>query len=166
MGANSHDATTAADTRKQTKRPSGCAAALATSPRRPNACDPIVPWLRHMSCRIPTDGRFEHPTSRRNTIQNAGNAGASTRRVAKIYKMPAEVPLLSRLRTVISRLSASPTSHFSAVLDQHYPQEVMFSLYACSRVNSRRQFPTEPRKSSSESDDGHALRFARGSSTR
>src|SRR5450631_1719735 len=32
------------------------------------------------------------------------------------------------------RGSAHATSHFSAVLDQHYPQAVTFSLYACSRV--------------------------------
>jgi hypothetical protein len=49
--------------------------------------------------------------------------------------------------------SAHDISHFSAVLDQHYPQTVMFGLYECSRV-------------SSESDDEDALRFARGSSTR
>ena len=59
-----------------------------------------------------------------------------------------------------------PTSHFSAVLDQHCPQPVTFSLYECSRVNSRREFRTETRKSGSESDDEDALRCARGSSER
>jgi hypothetical protein len=59
-----------------------------------------------------------------------------------------------------------PTSHFSAVLDQHCPQAVTFSLYECSRVNSRREFRTETGKSSSESDDEDALRCARGSSER
>src|SRR6202051_141639 len=54
------------------------------------------------------------------------------------------------------------TSHFSAVLDQHYPQAVMFSLYACSSVNSRREFRTEMGKSSTESDVGDALRSPRG----
>jgi hypothetical protein len=41
-----------------------------------------------------------------------------------------------------------------------------FSLYECSRANSRRQFRAETRKSSSESDDEDALRCARGSSER
>ena len=59
-----------------------------------------------------------------------------------------------------------PTSHFSAALDQHCPQAVTFSLYECSRVNSRREFRTETRKSGSESDDEDALRCARGSSER
>jgi hypothetical protein len=43
---------------------------------------------------------------------------------------------------------------------------VMFSLYECSTVNSRREFRTKTRKSSSESDDEDALRFARGASER
>jgi len=59
-----------------------------------------------------------------------------------------------------------PTSHFSAVLDQHCPQAVTFSLYECSTVNSRREFRTETGKSSSESDDEDALRCAWGSSER
>src|SRR6266436_1436404 len=59
-----------------------------------------------------------------------------------------------------------PTSHFSAVLDQHCPQAVTFSLYECSTANSRREFQTKTRKSSSESDDEDALRCARGSSER
>src|SRR6266403_4190048 len=44
---------------------------------------------------------------------------------------------------------ARPTSHFSAVLDQHYPQAVKISWYECSTANSRREFRTETRKSSS-----------------
>ena len=59
-----------------------------------------------------------------------------------------------------------PESHFSAVLDHHYPQVVTFSLYACSRVNSRQEFRSETRKSSGESDHEDALRFARGPSRR
>src|ERR1700687_489257 len=59
-----------------------------------------------------------------------------------------------------------PTSHFSAVLDQHYPQAVKINLYGSSTANSRRKFRSETRKSSSESDDEDALRFARGSSER
>jgi hypothetical protein len=39
-------------------------------------------------------------------------------------------------------------------------------LYACSRVNSRLEFRSETWKSSGESDDDDALRFAWGSSTR
>jgi hypothetical protein len=41
-----------------------------------------------------------------------------------------------------------------------------FSLYECSTANSRREFRTRTRKSSSESDDEDALRCARGSSER
>src|SRR5437667_5839651 len=41
------------------------------------------------------------------------------------------------------------SSHFSAVLDQDYSQAVKFSLYECSTANSRREFRTETRKSSS-----------------
>src|SRR6266436_5536725 len=40
-------------------------------------------------------------------------------------------------------------SHFSAVLDQHHPQAVKFSLYESSTANSRREFRTETRESSS-----------------
>src|SRR5258706_15306326 len=40
-------------------------------------------------------------------------------------------------------------SHFSAVLDQHCPQAVKFSWYESSTANSRREFRTETRKSSS-----------------
>ena len=43
---------------------------------------------------------------------------------------------------------------------------VTFSLYECSTANSRREFRTMTRKSSSESDDEDALRSARGSSER
>src|SRR5712691_17671 len=47
-----------------------------------------------------------------------------------------------------ARARPRPTSHFSAVLDQHYPQAVKFSLYESSTANSRREFRTETRKSS------------------
>src|SRR6266436_86883 len=40
-------------------------------------------------------------------------------------------------------------SHFSSVLDQHCPQAVKFSWYESSTANSRREFRTETRKSSS-----------------
>lgn len=72
----------------------------------------------------------------------------------------------AKRRWVMRQGSAHTTSHFSAALDQHYPQAATFSLYECSKANSRREFRTETRKSSSESDDEYALRFARGSSTR
>src|ERR1700687_6147345 len=58
------------------------------------------------------------------------------------------------------------SSNLSVVLDQHYPQAVKINLYGSSTANSRRKFRSETRKSSSESDDEDALRFARGSSER
>src|SRR5258706_10326096 len=49
---------------------------------------------------------------------------------------------------------ARPTSHFSAVLDQHYPQAVKISWYECSTANSRRGFLTGARKNHSGAGGG------------
>src|SRR5258707_14642368 len=52
---------------------------------------------------------------------------------------------------------ARPTSHFSAVLDQHYPQAVKISWYECSTAKSRREFSAEARKSSRGAGRGKAF---------
>src|SRR5258705_9755589 len=59
---------------------------------------------------------------------------------------------------------ARPTSHFSAVLDQHYPQAVKISWYECSTANSRREFWAGNRKTSRGGGGGKPFPFVRGPS--
>src|ERR1700692_144416 len=88
---------------------------------------------------------------------NSRLAGATTR--ARLWPSTLDNNVSTKPDGRCSKGSAQVASHFSAALDQHYPQAVMFSLYACSSVNSRREFRTGTRKSSRESEDGDALGF-------
>src|ERR1700731_2510508 len=81
---------------------------------------------------------FRAPTPRGS---NSRLACATTR--ARLWPSPLDKNASTKPDGRCSKGSAQVTSHFSAALDQHYPQAVMFSLYACSRVNSRREFRSE-----------------------
>src|SRR6202035_2932452 len=81
---------------------------------------------------------FRAPTPRGS---NSRLACATTR--ARLWPSPLDNNASTKPDGRCSKGSAQVTSHFSAALDQHYPQAVMLSLYACSRVNSRREFRSE-----------------------
>jgi hypothetical protein len=71
-------------------------------------------------------------------------------------------------RTIVACSMGSVTSDksFFRRTGSTLSKTVTFSLYECSTVNSRREFRTKTRKSSSVSDDEDALRFARRASER
>jgi hypothetical protein len=106
--------------------------------------------------------KHEYQQKSHRNAESIGQAGVCACREPPLIRFDprlGETPM-----RLAARVLPHPESHFSAVLDHHYPQVVTFSLYACSPVNSRQEFRSETRKSSSESDDEDALRFARGSS--
>lgn len=136
---------------------------LCHNPRRIVASDGPIPrpWT-------PISGRACSSNTSENAIKTRKRSFASACVNCKppwdAKPSPLDIMVERNADGLAAGVRSHPISHFSAVLHQHYPQVVKINLYQSSAANSRREFLSETRKSSGESDDEDALQFARGSS--